>query len=313
MATTATTTTENEQEMDRKIRLAKCRLDRSVRCEKVRQAVADSVLNLFKDKGTFDFQYEDGDTPLGECAYRGLTARLYALLTVGADTEYRDSRGYTPFYCAISVKQRSAAKMLLEFGADINATQDENGLTPLIDAFSRKDLLGIQFLVKKGADLSVTDRHGNNPLMIATSNDDRNMVELLIKAGSPLNQQNNEGYAPIHVASDETGKMLVEAGADPNLLTKSGMSPLWSAASTNDFGLVKSLLEAGANPFHKDEYGVTVEEEITSGLLQHGEDKCREILALLRKCQDEYQSSSPKRKRDDGDESVLSDSNKAQK
>ena len=54
-----------------------------------------------------------------------------------------------------------------------------------------------------------------------------NLVEFLIKSGAAINQQNNEGFTALHFAvlygNTEYEKMLLEAGADPNIKTNGGL------------------------------------------------------------------------------------------
>ena len=53
-------------------------------------------------------------------------------------------------------------------------------------------------------------------------------------------------------------KVLLEAGADPNLKDKYGKTALiWASAAEGHTEVVKVLLEAGADPNLKDEDGIT--------------------------------------------------------
>jgi len=73
-----------------------------------------------------------------------------------------------------------------------------------------------------------------------------------------LNAQNSEGKTALHLASGSSPKkqggssrivkMLLAAGADPNVQDRAGYTPLHTAARYQEEKIVKSLLEAGADP-----------------------------------------------------------------
>ena len=92
---------------------------------------------------------------------------------------------------------------------------------------------------------------------------DSEIVTFLIKAGADVNVQSNFGNTPLHFAAGfnnpEVVTLLLEAGADLNAqsLFKSGHTPLHFAAGFNNPEVVTLLLEAGADVKAKDEYGRT--------------------------------------------------------
>lgn len=104
-----------------------------------------------------------------------------------------------------------------------------------------------------------------NPLLIATYSVDgftplglscyfahEQIAKLLVLKGSEVNLQSKNGFNvfPIHsaVAANNFNitKMLLEAGAYPNVCQKSGVAPLHTAAQLGNIDLIILLLEHGA-------------------------------------------------------------------
>jgi len=104
---------------------------------------------------------------------------------------------------------------------------------------------------------------GFTPLSIASYFGNEEITHLLLLNGADPNIPSKNGYNvyPIHsaVASNYTiiAKMLLEAGADINVVQMLGVTPLHSAAHNGNIELLIVLLEAGANVNAKMEDGKT--------------------------------------------------------
>ncbi|WP_411275653.1 ankyrin repeat domain-containing protein [Daejeonella sp.] len=94
---------------------------------------------------------------------------------------------------------------------------------------------------------------GFTPLGLAAYFGQEDVVRLLLLKGADPNISSRNGYNvyPIHSAVaadyDMIAKMLLEAGADVNVVQMSGATPLHSAAQNGNIELLIVLLEAGAN------------------------------------------------------------------
>jgi ankyrin repeat protein len=109
-------------------------------------------------------------------------------------------------------------------------------------------------------------RDGYTPLGLAAFFKRRDVVLVLLehcaKADTPSRDQ---GFTPLHsavatdagVADREIILALLGAGADPNLQSREGGTPLHTAAFTGDIGVVELLLAHGADPMATDAKGQT--------------------------------------------------------
>ncbi|MGV3687253.1 MAG: ankyrin repeat domain-containing protein [Daejeonella sp.] len=104
---------------------------------------------------------------------------------------------------------------------------------------------------------------GFSPLGLASYFGNEDVVRLLLLKGAEPNIPSQNGYNvyPIHSAVssnyDMIAKMLLEAGANVNVVQMSGATPLHSAAHNGNIELLIVLLEAGANVDAKMEDGKT--------------------------------------------------------
>jgi ankyrin repeat protein len=93
---------------------------------------------------------------------------------------------------------------------------------------------------------------GFTPLGLACYFGHEDIARFLVLKGAEVNVPSNNGFNvfPIHsaVAADNFNitKMLLDAGAYPNVCQKSGVAPLHTAAQLGDIELIILLLEHGA-------------------------------------------------------------------
>lgn len=137
------------------------------------------------------------------------------------------SDGYT-FLKAVRDKDGQVVTQMLEAPGStvINARDLTSGETGLHIVVERRDLTWIRFLTQRGANPNIRDRGGASPLMAAVRLGFNEGVEALIAAGGSVD-----------VASD------------------TGETPLISAVHRRDTGLIRILLEAGADPAKRDNSG----------------------------------------------------------
>jgi len=152
-----------------------------------RGANPDMQLKLFppyrslgQDRGG-DAMLTVGTTPLIRAAKAGDSASIQLLLAAGARPDLANSLGITPLMAAagigsttIDIRARfrneqkciAAAKLLLDHGVDVNATNG-NGQTALYGAAQSGWNNFVQLLADHGATITLKDRFGSTPLDVA--------------------------------------------------------------------------------------------------------------------------------------------------
>ncbi|HMG86277.1 MAG TPA: ankyrin repeat domain-containing protein [Terracidiphilus sp.] len=112
---------------------------------------------------------------------------------------------------------------------------------------------------------------GDTALHIAAAAYQTKIVSELLAAGAEVHARNRRGQEALHAAScgspgsliwnpsaqSATITRLVEAGADPNVFDKSGVSPLHKAVRTRCAAAVRTLLDLGADPAGPNKNGST--------------------------------------------------------
>jgi ankyrin repeat protein len=122
---------------------------------------------------------------------------------------------------------------------------------PVADAASRGDVETVRGLLQRGIDVQTAQADGMTALHWAAMRSDVELAETLIYAGAHLEATTRIGqHTPLHVAS-RTGqpgvvRALLEAGADPHALTTSGATALHLAAGAGSTEAVAALLDHGA-------------------------------------------------------------------
>jgi ankyrin repeat protein len=132
-------------------------------------------------------------------------------------------------------------------------------------------------LKEAGSDPNEGDGHGETALARALSMGSAEMVEALLEVGADPNRR--WIFCPLDQAVFEGRQDLVDLllkyGANPNAKDRHGGTALLSAVRCGHLGIVRSLLEAGADPWHEGP------DDLDSFALAEKE-KQTEILVVLR-------------------------------
>jgi ankyrin repeat protein len=220
------------------------------------------------------------DEYLLNAAEQGDVAAVSKWLDKGASPlardERRKTRNYTPLMLAASRGHAEAVSLLLNAGADIDASDivdvDDKqppalisddyesltamglflGVTPLMLAASRGHTNVVQILIDRQANLQLKDCFGRDALCLASLKGHLEVVRALIQAGASINQRDVEGDTPLLMALSNTHKklarFLIESGADVNVQNNNGRTPLMAAVEHRSYvDIVQMLVERGAD------------------------------------------------------------------
>lgn len=186
-------------------------------------------------------------------ARQGDVAALAAEIAAGADIEARDADGVTALLAATHANQVETARLLIEAGADVNA-KDAISDSPYLYAGARGHLDILKLTLAHGADLTSINRYGGTALIPAAERGHVETVATLIAAGVDVDHVNRLGWTalleaiilgdggPRHVA---IVKLLLDAGANPNLADGDKVSPLAHARNRGFTEMVHLLQQAG--------------------------------------------------------------------
>ncbi|KAJ3115228.1 hypothetical protein HDU96_001012 [Phlyctochytrium bullatum] len=177
---------------------------------------------------------------------------LQLLVQHGADLNSR-YRGDTALHRAAAKGRPEVVKLLLEFGADIEAL-NEDGLTPLCAAARKGRCECMDVLLDAGANVDAVDSEDEKSALSWACADGRlDAVRLLIARGASVNPASSP-FPPLYEAAGaqrdhlDVVKTLLEAGADVNSINWRGETPLYQAMDKGRAGLAMLLLDAGADP-----------------------------------------------------------------
>ncbi|CAJ2504127.1 Uu.00g115210.m01.CDS01 [Anthostomella pinea] len=179
---------------------------------------------------------------------------LMLLLSRGADLEVRDQIGRTPLLWAATNGNVELARVLLENGASLAATNNR-GRTALHLAAESNDKEHREEMVRQllshGADPGAVSDGGWRPLHNAAQSGHFAVVALLLEANANVNAELSNGMTPLHWAafngSEDIVKLLLTR-PDVNLSIKDGFdrTPMLCAAEKNHPEIVQLLSPARA-------------------------------------------------------------------
>ncbi len=186
-----------------------------------------------------------------KAAEGGDTAAIERLIAAGTPVDAADASGQTPLLLAAQNDHLAAAIRLIDAGADVNA-QAANHDTPWLLAGALGRTAMLRRMLPKGPNFSIRNRFGGNALIPACERAHVDTVAFLVTTPIDVNHVNNLGWTclleivvlgdggPKHV---EVTKLVLAAGAYPNIADRDGVSPLQHARQRGQRE-VAALIEA---------------------------------------------------------------------
>jgi hypothetical protein len=205
---------------------------------------------------------------------------------------------------------------LLAAGADPNATVTsrydtiEERLTPLLVAVRELQRPGapepgcpidsVIVLLRHGADVNRWDEaHESTPLLNAVFRNRIDAVRMLLAAGADPNVRGAEGDSPLRLCAQngylEMARLLLHCGADKTIhegAGPTGMNALGFAATRLNIDMVRLLLAHGADPLFGDADQRTTLERLQFASLP-GDPATQERLQQIRRLLGDQESTAP--------------------
>ena len=165
-------------------------------------------------------------------------------------TEVRDKMDWTPLHYAALYGSVESVRILLDVGLDPNARTLAQA-TPLM--FAAYNLEKTRLLVEKGGDVNAKAKDGSTPLWVAagTLANERTVRYLLEKGANPKEIRRSGADYLMRAAAHEDSsivRLLLEKGLDPRKATESGDTALTEAAAPGNEENIRILIAAGADP-----------------------------------------------------------------
>src|SRR3982751_4058061 len=133
-------------------------------------------------------------------------------------TRAQDGDGWTPLHLAAHYGHAAAVETLLANNADVNV-RSGNAMKnqPLHAAAAGRRVETARLLLESGANPNATQIGGFVPLHSAAQNGDRALVELLLSHGADVNARSDDGRTALSLAEagghEEVARLLKERGA----------------------------------------------------------------------------------------------------
>jgi uncharacterized protein len=212
----------------------------------------------------------NGTSPLMWAVYRTDYEVAQALIARKANVNVTNEFGATPLTEAARQGDARLVKMLLDAGAHVDSANPD-GETALMMAISGGDLSVVQMLVNAGANVNTIEKfHNQTPLMYASAENHPDIVKLLLAKGAdvklralysdwpsqitsePRAQYRSVGGLTVLLYAARSGcyecvEELIAAGADVNVPTPEGITPLMIALDNEHNDIAKLLMDKGAN------------------------------------------------------------------
>ena len=202
------------------------------------------------------------------------------LLKAGANVNLKGVYGQTALMIAIedryydlqdpnSHKIVQTVKALLDGGADVNL-EDDDGTSPLLAAVGKVGRQWqqevIKLLLEKKAIVDHKNKKGNYALQSAVSTGDIAVARLLLERGAKTDMKDGEGRSLLmdvcnNILSTSTAvqmvRLLLDCRVSISIRDNEGKDALLHEviSQRRDYGVIELLLERGADPTLKPDYG----------------------------------------------------------
>uniref|UniRef100_A0A8C5EE13 Ankyrin-1-like n=1 Tax=Gouania willdenowi TaxID=441366 RepID=A0A8C5EE13_GOUWI len=206
----------------------------------------DKALDHIKNGIDINIANQNGLNGLHLASKEGHVKMVLELLHDGIKLEATTKKGNTALHIAALAGQEKVVAELTNYGANVNA-QSHKGFSPLYMAAQENHLEVVKFLLENGANQSLPTEDGFTPLAVALQQGHENVVALLINYGT----KGKVRLPALHIAArnddTRTAAVLLQNDPNPDVLSKTGFTPLHIAAHYENMSVAQLLLNRGAN------------------------------------------------------------------
>ena len=193
----------------------------------------------------------DGKTPLHIAVEQGDEDIIQKLLSHDANPRFKDAPGNTSLHLAVKVKQETRSQFV---------KKGSSYTSPYPTSYHTCSIQAVEAIIEHGADVNAVNNIGQTALWFACVDGQDSFVKILLDTGAEPNIVDKYGDSCLHAAihgqcSTETIHKIVDHGAHVNAVNKDGATPLLLACSAAHEGVVRLLLKAKADPNIADDDG----------------------------------------------------------
>lgn len=191
----------------------------------------------------------DPDAALLAAAASGDADDAAVALAAGADIETRDSNRRTPLLLAATNDHADVARLIVALGADPNALDDRHD-TPWLVTGVTGSVAMAEILLAANPDLTILNRFGGTSLIPASERGHVDYVARVLHTEIDINHVNDLGWTALMETvllgdgsepHQRIVTLLLDAGADPTIADRDGITPAQHAATNGHDTIVKLL------------------------------------------------------------------------
>ena len=195
------------------------------------------IQNTFLQAGAdINTKGNSGESLLFKAVEKGQFDRVAELISQGADPNTQDQKGERP-----SCSESAIIKLLIEKGADINATDDWDN-TFMCEAIKQNDLELAYFLVEKGIDVNKRCYFDEQAIIKAVKAQNMTLVQFLAENGADVN---SIGYFKKNVmdyAQKEGNQEIIDYLRSQGAMTKEERNEQYKAAMKLESEIKSALI-----------------------------------------------------------------------
>eukprot|EP00051_Salpingoeca_urceolata_P028876 m.488280 g.488280 ORF g.488280 m.488280 type:complete len:573 (-) comp25690_c0_seq1:192-1910(-) len=227
------------------------------------------IVSMLLAKGADPCNMGELQSPLHCACNGGFYDIVQMLLKHGADKAIdavTKERNITPLMCAAHSVAPSTPRVvaeLIKHGADVHLADTEGNTALLFATQTGRFPDVVQGLLDAGADPTCCDHGSVTALHYACASGNEHIVKQLLDLHIPVNSPVGDGqpltplYLAVKANNPRLCRMLLEAGADPDVGTASGRRPIHVATYNGRGDIVRLLVAKGAAVNTMDDVGVT--------------------------------------------------------